>query len=106
MKVILAGRGAGKTTKLIKQASKGRYKLIVCRHHNEAARIFELAKKMKEDKIIKSMIPMPISYDEFLKGEYAQGRNIEEFLIDDAQVLLQGLTHIPIGTITINKDDK
>jgi len=106
MKIIYKPRQMGKTTELIKLAAKGRYKLIVCHSRREAHRVFQLAMKMKKDKIIKQSIPLPITYQEFLDGKYAMGRNIEAFLIDDVDLLITYLTPIKVEAISINKEVK
>ena len=99
MKCIIRPRQLGKTTELIKLASKGRYKLIVCHNQNEARRIFKLARNMDLN------IPLPISYREFLDKSYC-GNNIEAFLIDNVDLFLGYLTEVPIEVITITEEDK
>ena len=105
MKIIYKPRQAGKTTELIKLASKNNYSLIVCHNRVEATRIFHCAKR------IGYAIPMPITYYEFLdKGFY--GKNIDSFLIDNVKKFLQYLVRTELGTsvkieaITINKEVK
>ncbi|MBT9166751.1 MAG: hypothetical protein DDT19_00075 [Syntrophomonadaceae bacterium] len=98
MKIIYRPRGKGKTTELIKLASEGRYKLIICPSRDESQRIFRLAQELK------MKIPFPITYREFLAGQYALGRNIEELLIDNVELFLQYLTPIKIGAISITKE--
>ena len=97
MKIIIKPRGMGKTTELIKLATNGRYKLIVCHNHNEAQKIFQQARKMK------LKIPLPISYQEFLDKQY-YGKNIESFLIDNVDMFLTYLTSVPIEAISFNDD--
>jgi len=86
MKVVIGPLGSGKTTELIKMAAEGFY-YIVCSHHKEAMNIKQMAKKMELD------IPMPITHDEFIRGEFARGRNIKGFLIDNVDHLLGRLAN-------------
>lgn len=102
MKVIHKKRGAGKTTELIKLASKGRYKMIVCHSRIEVDRVWKLILQMEKDKEIKGHPPQPITYQEFLETRY-MGRNIEAFLIDNVDLFLQSFTPVKIEAITITK---
>ena len=86
--------GYGKTYQLIKKASiSGDY--IVCHSFDEAHRIRSIAKENKLD------IRLPLTYDEFLKGEY-YGTGVSGFLIDNVEMLLQSITNVPINAITLN----
>jgi len=83
MQIILRPRGTGKTTEIIRQcAEKGGY--IVCKDLRECKRIEKAAREAGYS------IPFPISFDEFL-SKPSYGRNIQQFLIDDADLLLQRL---------------
>ena len=73
MKIILKPRQTGKTTELIKLASKDRYKLIVCMNRLDVERIWKLAQRLKEDNIIQKLPLHPITYQEFLKKKICQG---------------------------------
>lgn len=93
MKVIYNGRGAGKTTELIKICAKqGGY--IVCHSFNEAHRIFKQAKKLNLN------IPLPISYQEFVNKEY-YAKEVKKFHIDNVYMLVVYLSEVPIETITL-----
>ena len=83
MKLIYSARGGGKTTRLIKEAKRLKgYNLIICRDRKEAMRLWkEIVNK-------KYNLPQPITFDEFVKGRY-QGNNINAFLIDNVDMLLQ-----------------
>jgi len=105
MKIIYRPRQSGKTTDLIKLASKGRYKLIVCRDQRDVDRVWKLILDLKKKKVIKNTPPQPITYQEFLDGRYAMGRNIEAFLIDEAQELLKLLTPANIEAITLSHQE-
>jgi len=93
MKILVGGRGIGKTYQLICESSAQQL-YIVCRSKYEATRIFDVANQMKKS------IPFPITYEEFINKEY-YGKRIRGFLIDDANELLQYMTLVPIMTITI-----
>ena len=95
----------GKTTELIKLASKGRYKLIVCLNRRDVDRIWKLILDMEERKEIEGHPPQPITHQEFLDGRYTRGRNIETFLIDEAQELLKLLTPTEIEAITLSHQE-
>ena len=86
MRVIFRGRGQGKTTELIRAcAANDKYGLIVCASMPECARVFQVAQDMGLD------IPLPITYEQFIKQRYA-GRRIDCFYIDNADLLLQSLS--------------
>lgn len=93
MNLIIKPRRHDKTTELIKIANE-RDGYIVCRDHFEARRISKDAQKMDMN------ILFPLTYQELMCGRY-HGVNIREFYIDDADILLQQLTDVPIRTITM-----
>lgn len=96
MKVIVRGRQAGKTTKLIKECYKhGGY--IVCHSHGEAQRIFKVAREMGCE------VPLPISYDEFLRREY-YGPGVKKLHIDNVDMLLAHIAKSTIYTVTITRE--
>ncbi len=96
MEIIHSPRQSGKTTKLIEKAHNGRYKIIVCHSREEADRIFQVAMRMEKN------IPLPITYDEYLKGNF-YGKNIESFLIDNVDMFITYLSKgVPVEAITIN----
>jgi len=93
MEKIILERGQGKTTSLIKRSSEsGEY--IVCSTLDEASRISAEARSMGLD------IPFPISYGEFISGQYSS-RNINGFLVDNADQLIKVISRVPITAITI-----
>ena len=101
MKVILRLRQTVRTQQLIllcSQAEKrGEVSYIVCSSQQEALRIFQVANELE------SPISLPITYQEFLSGQYA-GKNIKNFYIDNADRFLQSLTEVPIRAITMERD--
>jgi hypothetical protein len=94
MKTHIIPRGKGKTTELIKKsAESGDY--IVCHQLAEVNRIQMEARRMG------LRIPLPITYDEFLKKRY-HSKGISGFLIDNADMFLQSLSDVPINNITVS----
>jgi hypothetical protein len=94
MKKVLLPRCGGKTTELIKESAQtGCY--IVCANKKEACRISSIAKETGFN------ILFPLTFNEFIKKMY-YGKNIKGFLIDNADILLQSLTEIPIVSITMS----
>jgi hypothetical protein len=94
METLIISRGKGKTTELIKKSAEtGNY--IVCHSLDEANRIQSKAQDMG------LKIPLPITYDEFLKKRY-YGKGIGGFLIDNADMFLQSLSNVPINSITVS----
>lgn len=94
MKTHIIPRGKGKTTELIKKSAEtGDY--IVCHRLDESNRIQAEAQEMG------LQIPLPITYDEFLKKRY-YGKGISGFLIDNADMFLQSLSNVPINSITVS----
>jgi hypothetical protein len=94
MEKIMMNRGFGKTHQLIKKSSITG-DCIVCKDFNESSRIFDVAQQMG------LKIPMPISFHEFLRGEYSR-RGIKGFLIDNADLLLKYISNVPITAITLS----
>jgi len=107
MKIIYKPRQAGKTTELIKIASDGRYKLIVCCHQDAVDMVWRLAHQLKEEGVIKNLPPMPITMAQFLEGRFAYGRNIESFLIDDVEHYFWRFSRgVPVEAMSITKDEE
>jgi hypothetical protein len=95
-KLIIGDRQSGRTTDLIKAAAEdetqGIVCYIVCHSREEAYRISQLAQDMD------LMYRFPITYDEFLHGEYS-GINIKKFYIDNLRMFLAHITNVPIDTV-------
>ena len=95
MQIILRKRQMGKTTELIRMSAET-FAYIVVPTKNDASRVFQMAKKMGLD------IPFPLSFDEFIRGQY-HGKNIKGFLIDNADMLLQYMSKgVAIKAISLN----
>ena len=89
MKILLANRGKGKTTELIKLSNK-EWKYIICSTKNRADNIIKMANKMNLD------IPYPITFRELpIRSPY-----IKEVLVDDFEDLLIYLVGKPISIAT------
>ncbi len=89
-------KGEDKTLELIK-LSHQTYNYIVCYNKQEAYRIQQEAKELNYS------IPFPITYDEFIKKEY-HGKNIQGFLIDNADELLQYMSRIEVKAVSLTVD--
>lgn len=98
MKLIHKSRGGGKTTDLIEEARKLKgYNLIVCSDIRAAQIVWKIILENKYD------LPQPISFNEFIKGEFC-GKNINCFLIDNADLLIQYLSKgVKIHAITFKE---
>ncbi len=94
MKTYIIPRGKGKTIKLIKKSSETG-DCIVCCSIEEASKIHLKSLDMRLN------IQFPITYNEFIKKHY-YGSRISGFLIDNADMLLQSLSNVPINIITVN----
>ena len=77
---IIGGRSSGKTGKLIELAEK-HYCYIVVRDYPTAKRVAKRARREGRK------IPFPLTYHEFIAGEFF-GTGIRCFLIDDIEALL------------------
>ena len=101
MKLICRSRGGGKTTELIEEAKKLEgYNLIVCQDKNEVRRLWQEILEKKYE------LPQPITFDEFLRRAYC-GRNVNAFLIDNADLLIQYLSKgVKVHAITFNKESE
>ena len=94
MKVIVLGRGKGKTHQLIKLSAEKFY-YIVCPNRQAVEMTFSRAQKMELN------IPFPITHDDFIRRNY-YGKGIKGFLIDDVDMLLERMARgVQIGAITI-----
>ncbi len=103
MILIHKPRRAGKTTKLIKLASKGKYKIIVCHSRQEVDRVWNKILEMEKNKEIKYRPPQPITYEDFLQKRYC-GHNIESFLIDNIDIFIQSFALVKVEAITLSKN--
>jgi len=93
MKKIIAQAGIGKTFQLIKESHATGFH-IVCINQKEAIRVHSEAKQFSFN------IPLPLTFHEFINKDY-QAREIKGFLIDNADMLIQELSSVPIGCITL-----
>lgn len=98
MKFIARPRKAGKTTELIREAEKS-YSHIICPDYRSANIIWAHALELGV------VIPYPITWDEFKTGKY-YGAGIDSFMIDDADIILQNMSPLPIKAITVTEESK
>lgn len=93
MRIISRPRGAGKTTDLIKRSAAS-WLYIVTLNHKEACRIRDQAEKMG------LKIPYPLTAEEWRLGAY-DGIGVRGLLLDNAEQLLQQISHVPVEAITM-----
>jgi hypothetical protein len=102
MKIILRPGKTGRTEELIRMCAEAEAReevsYIVCLSQQEATRIFQRSIDLNLN------IGFPITFDEFLKGQYFT-RNIRNFFIDNADILLRSLTPVTIQAITLEEID-
>jgi len=97
--VVTAPRQTGKTTQAIKKAAES-FGYIVCHSSDECQRIANEAQRLK------LIIPFPITFDEFLKGQF-YSKGIKCFIIDEVDLLLSRFAKgIPIAMITISQREE
>lgn len=99
MKVILKGRGEGKTTELIKMSVETNTYILVL----DKERQHEVA-RMAKDLGYENM-PFPVTLDEHFSAHRSAGMYNRRFLIDDADDILHHLIgdDIPILAITMTE---
>lgn len=100
MRVIAGGRKTSRTTRLIEMSAeleaKGEVNYIVVATHEQAYRVAQKAKELDLN------IGFPLTYVEFT--QHQAGRNIQHFLIDNADHLLQSLTPVHIAAIVVEAE--
>lgn len=98
MDIIVSGRQTGKTTELIKRcAAEDGY--IVCLDYTEAQLIFDRAKEMG------LVIPFPITATEFKREDYIM-QGVKQFYVDNAELVLQMISLVPIKALTMTSEIK
>jgi len=98
MKIIIGGRGSGKTTELIKMCAKDNGR-IICRSKAIANYIMDIAKDMG------LKINRPLTYEDFTKhSPMIQGAN--SLYIDDINMLLETMAgRMNVKAVTLTKDE-
>lgn len=92
--IICGGRRSGKTTELIKHASKHNL-YILCANKIRVKNVVEIAKELKLE------IPFPITLSELpLKG-----RSIKEICVDDIDEILYQLLSIDVESFTVTESE-
>lgn len=99
MKIIIRGRGGGKTKQAILQSSKTDQYILV-RSRKEATEIFSMANDMGVG------IPYPIALNDVGKS-YIKGTSLERdgVIVDNALEMLQDLLAVPINMVTLTKEE-
>lgn len=94
--VLAKERCIGKTSDLIRKCAGDNYSLIVCPTRKMCEAVHEQAKEMNLD------IPMPITFKEFLNGQFC-GKHIDKFYFDELQMSLDIFARgVPIDTVVID----
>ena len=96
MKIIALKSGQGKTTQLIRMASKNDRGYIVCSCHKEAYQIMRIAEELK------LQINFPLTYSDLLNNDCSL-IGVKELYFDDVdRFLIQLARGVPIKAITLN----
>ncbi len=95
MKVVIGGKGSGKTTALIEDSARTGY-YIVCRR-TMIDTVMNMARELDVQ------IPVPLSYGEFVDRRY-YSLGIKGLLIDDADALLEYISTVPVQAISVTSD--
>ena len=98
MERIIMQRGYGKTTQLIKKSANDG-SVIVCYSDGVANSLMWEAKNLGIE------IPRPISFNSFIEAKYYGQIRPNGLLIDDADLLLQSISILPIKAITLSPYD-
>ena len=95
MKVIVKGRGEGKTTELIELCHKqGGY--IVVPDYEQARFVYLMAEDLGKP------IPYPVTAEEFFSCAYC-GENIPYLYIDNLDAIMQRYAKSAIAAVTLTK---
>jgi len=94
MDIIVADKGKGKTTEAIKLANDNNAYLVV---HNQK-------ESMRIDDHYEMKF-MPITYDEFIRSSRRMHPSCK-FVIDNVEMFVQHLTHLPVIGITLTNKRK
>ena len=97
MLVLYKGRQEGKTEELLQLAAKEQLTLVLI-NRSECVRV-----KLRASELNLS-IRSPITHSDFIKG-CGCGKMFNGFLIDNADMLIQSMTHISVVAISVNKED-
>lgn len=98
MKVITRPRQGGKTTEVIKLASRT-YAYIICPDRQQVQHVASLARKMGVD------IPFPLTWREFLEKQYYGAGIKGGFVIDNLDMCLQQMTPVEIHGVSLNASE-
>lgn len=92
--LVVGKRQSGRSTKLIREAAKYNYALIVCSNKREAGNTYRMAREMGYN------IPYPITFNDFVKKNY-YGRNVQVLLFDNLDKSIKEYTDVPIVKIVV-----
>lgn len=93
MRIIISARQAGKTTEIIRQASKD-WLCIVCPNRVQVGLVADMAARRGMD------IPFPITWYDFISKNY-YGKNINGFAIDNLDMCISQESSVPIKVVSM-----
>lgn len=99
MQIVLKPSSSGKTTDLIKLCAESTQGYIVCPLRKDCDRVFAQAKEMG------LKIPFPLSWDEFIKGQYYPS-GIGQVFIDDLDRCIALSSMVKIAAVSMNEDSE
>lgn len=96
MNIIVGGRGAGRTTEIIKECAADPGSVIVCAHSVARCHITVIAQEMGTD------IPEPVTLYDLLNGAM-RGKNVTGYYLDDVDLILEyAILHgVPVRGLSI-----
>lgn len=97
-KIIYQGRRTGKTTQIIKEASKNNMYILVS-NMRQAEEMFKQARKMN------TPILYPITVNEWKNGKVAWRVKRQGILVDEGKVVLEELLETSVHMMSISKED-
>lgn len=97
MKLIIGGRGYGKTLEMIKMSAETGCH-IVARSHGMALAVMDRAKSMG------LVIPFPLTYDQLKNPARISGVDVRGLLVDDVDALVQGMARARVYAVTFTDE--
>lgn len=98
IELFTTARNQGRTKRCVEVAAE-KFAYIICRDKRAAYRCVKMAEDMGLD------IPFPITFSEFLKGEFIS-RGIKGFIIDDLDEMVRRLAQgVPVELVTWEQND-
>ena len=96
MEIIMKCLAGGKTTRLIEMCHKDNGSYMVCINRRTADVVFKRAIE------IGMRIPLPITFDDLLKGNY-DGKNITGLYIDNLDILIEVIARVSVKAVSLTQ---